>query len=219
MIPGKQAINSSVRNHTTARDPVHTFQQAWQLMPLPQNGVENRGEVVLILQAIPQFAAEVETQHQSRSVPQLKLLLSHHLLKATSCSFSSTQAGILRDVLPTHHPCTQQWTHRPQQSQHQVREQNSATDTKTPLAAHLHLSFPICKEKLFSCCGSTFTTDMVVKRGNENSKDKADSPKLSTFCDNQGKQQELNKEQRTPKVLFCQSSSINKRTVTVGSVM
>lgn len=47
-IPGKQAVNSSVRNHTTARDPVHTFQQAWQLMPLPQNGVENRGEVVWI---------------------------------------------------------------------------------------------------------------------------------------------------------------------------
>lgn len=48
-------------------------------MPLPQNGVENRVDVVLILQTVPQFAAEVETQHQSRPVPQLKLLLSHHL--------------------------------------------------------------------------------------------------------------------------------------------
>lgn len=84
MIPGKQTVNSSVRNHTTARAPVHTFQQAWQLMPLPQNGVENREEVVLILQTVPQFTAEVETHHQSRSVPQLKLLLSHYLL---TCSW------------------------------------------------------------------------------------------------------------------------------------
>lgn len=49
MIPGKQTVKSSERSRTTARDPVHTFQQAWQLlMPLLQNDGVN-GRVVLLL--------------------------------------------------------------------------------------------------------------------------------------------------------------------------
>lgn len=88
MIPGKQAINSSVRNHTTARD--HTFQQAWQLMALPQNGVENRGGGCFDFTGCPpaccrgwnttseQVSATAETPPQSPSPEGHKLLIFQH---------------------------------------------------------------------------------------------------------------------------------------------
>lgn len=104
--------------------------------------------------------------------------ISRLLLKATNCSFaryptwdalgSATYTPSMHTAVTTQTPAEDggAW-----QSQHQMRKQNPATGTETSLA-HLHLSFPICKEKLFSCCGSTFTTDTVFKRGNENSKNK-----------------------------------------------
>lgn len=161
-------------------------------------------------------------------MPQLKLLLSHHLPTCSwrphTAHFPVPNLGCSGMCCP-HHPCTQQGTQTPAedggawQSQYQMGEQNPETDTETAVT-HPHLSFSTCKEKLLSCYGSMISTHMLFKRGNENSTDKQSRfplnfpPSMITKASNSNWIRN-----KTSEVLFCQSSSINKRTVAVGSVM
>lgn len=108
----------------------------------------------------------------------------HLLLKATNCSFFSTQlecSGI--PGMPAHHPCTQQWAPDSSRGWRGLAESDGGTK---PCSTHWDSSgstspshFPCLQGEIIFLLWEHVHYRHGFQKGNENSKDKVDS--LSTF--------------------------------------